>query len=301
MKKTAFDIVANQDLSGKTFLITGGYAGLGAISTEALLKAGARVVIAGRSAKTQADYEESRKGNAELKFSDEQLDASHTLDLGDLASVRDFALYIRENYQQIDCLLNNAGVMNTPPGKTKDGFEIQMGINVIGHFLLSKMLVEITKRQIWLSSKGHIRYGAPRIDLAAITEVDDNNYISRHRYQQAKLGDILLAKQFAKAYPHLKTAAVHPGGVKTNLGRYMTTMQKVKFVLKMPHVLWSMVEPEVGASTQVMVSILPEDELVNGAYYVDCKVAKEAESAKNMEDAQKLFDYCEKVTKAFQV
>ena len=301
MKKTAFDIVANQDLSGKTFLITGGYAGLGAISTEALLKAGARVVIAGRSAKTQADYVESLKTNTEINFSDEQLDASHTLDLGDLASVRDFALYIRENYQQIDCLLNNAGVMNTPPGKTKDGFEIQIGINVIGHFLLSKMLVEITKRQIWLSSKGHIRYGAPRIDLAAITEVDDNNYISRHRYQQAKLGDILLAKQFAKAYPHLKTAAVHPGGVKTNLGRYMTTMQKIKFVLKMPHVLWSMVEPEVGASTQVMVSILPEDELVNGAYYVDCKVAKEAESAKNMEDAQKLFDYCEKVTKAFQV
>ena len=301
MKKTAFDIVANQDLSGKTFLITGGYAGLGAISTEALLKAGARVVIAGRSAKTQADYVESLKTNTEIDFSDEQLDAGHTLDLGDLASVRDFALYIRQNYQQIDCLLNNAGVMNTPPGKTKDGFEIQMGINVIGHFLLSKMLVEITKRQIWLSSKGHIRYGAPRIDLAAITEVDDNNYISRHRYQQAKLGDILLAKQFAKAYPHLKTAAVHPGGVKTNLGRYMTTMQKIKFVLKMPHVLWSMVEPEVGASTQVMVSILPEDELVNGAYYVDCKVAKEAESAKNMEDAQKLFDYCEKVTKAFQV
>ena len=301
MKKTAFDIVANQDLSGKTFLITGGYAGLGAISTEALLKAGARVVIAGRSAKTQADYVESLKTNTEIDFSDEQLDAGHTLDLGDLASVRDFALYIRENYSQIDCLLNNAGVMNTPPGKTKDGFEIQMGINVIGHFLLSKMLVEITKRQIWLSSKGHIRYGAPRIDLAAITEVDDNNYISRHRYQQAKLGDILLAKQFAKAYPHLKTAAVHPGGVKTNLGRYMTTMQKVKFVLKMPHVLWSMVEPEVGASTQVMVSILPEDELVNGAYYVDCKVAQEAESAKNMEDAQKLFDYCEKVTKAFQV
>lgn len=301
MKKTAFDIVENQDLSGKVFLITGAYAGLGAINTQALLKANATVIITGRNPQAQAEFVKSLLEDPALHFEDDQIDASHTLDLGDLESVRDFALYIKKTYKQIDCLINNAGVMFTPPGKTTNGFETQMGINVIGHFLLAKMLVEITKRQVWLSSKGHIRFGAPRIDLEAITQVDANNYTSRLRYQQSKLGDILLAKQFAKQYPHLQAVSVHPGGVKTNLGRHMTFGQKFLFILKHPLMVMSMVEPEEGAATQVKVATLPDTELTNGAYYADCQVAEEAESAKNMEDAQKLFDYCDGVTKDYQL
>ena len=300
MKTTAYDIVKDQDLSGKVYLITGGYAGLGAISTKALLMAGAQVIITGRSATTQADFVKSLQDDTELSFDPAQLDASHTIDLGDLKSVQAFANYVKGTYDRIDCLVNNAGVMNTPPGKTKDGFEIQMGINVIGHFLLSKMLVDITYRQVWLSSKGHIRYGAPRINLDAITNIEQPAYIPRARYQQAKLGDILLARQFAKLYPHLKAVSVHPGGVKTNLGRHMTLGQKIKFVLTNPIIVMSMVSAEEGAATQVLVATLPDGELSNGAYYSDCKVTREAESARNMEDAKKLFDYCDEVTQAFQ-
>jgi len=300
MKTTAFDIIRDQDLSGKTFLITGGYAGLGAITTKALLMANAKVIITGRNAGAQSEFVKSLSEDPDLDFDDDQIDASRTLDLGDLESVKDFAFHIKGSYNQIDCLINNAGVMNTPPGKTKDGFETQMGINVIGHFLLAKILVEITKRQVWLSSKGHIRFGAPRIDLEAITNVDESTYIPRARYQQAKLGDILLAKQFAEQYPHLMAVSVHPGGVKTDLGRHMTTGQKIKFILTNPLIVMSMVSPEEGAATQVMVATVPDGKLSNGAYYADCKVTEEAESAKNMEDAKKLFDYCDKVTKAYQ-
>ena len=281
-------------------MITGGYTGLGAISTQALLMAKAKVIITGRSAKTQAEYVKSLKDNPDLNFEDSQLDASHTLDLEDLESVKTFANYVKGAYAKIDCLINNAGVMNTPPGKTKDGFETQMGINVVGHFLLSKILVEITQRQVWLSSKGHIRYGAPRIDIDAITNINEPKYIPRARYQQAKLGNILLAKQFAAQYPHLKAVSVHPGGVKTNLGRHMTTGQKIKFILTNPIIVMSMVSPEEGAATQVMVATVPVEELSNGAYYADCKMTDEAESARNMEDAKKLFDYCDDVTKEFQ-
>ncbi|MEL7003033.1 MAG: SDR family NAD(P)-dependent oxidoreductase [Bacteroidota bacterium] len=300
MKTTAYDIIENQDLGGKAFFFTGGYAGLGAINTKALLMANAKVIITGRSAKAQAEFVQQLRDDSELNYEDQQVDASHTLDLGDLESVKNFAYYIKENYNQIDCLINNAGVMNTPPGKTKDGFETQMGINVVGHFLLSKILVDITRRQIWLSSKGHIRFGAPRIDLEAITNVDEATYVPRSRYQQAKLGDILLAKQFAKQYPHLKAVSVHPGGVKTNLARHMTLGQKMKFILTNPFMVMSMVSPEEGAATQVMVSTIPDEELSNGAYYSDCKMTEEAQSARNMEDAKKLFDYCDKVTKAYQ-
>lgn len=300
MKTTAFDIVENHDLSGKVFLITGGYAGLGAINTKALLMAKATVIISGRNPQLQSDFAKTLREDPDINFEDHQLDASHTVDLGDLQSVADFALYIKKTHKQIDCLINNAGVMFTPPGKTKNGFETQMGINVIGHFLLSKMLVDITRRQVWLSSKGHIRYGSPRIELDAITEVDEANYISRRRYQQSKLGNILLAKEFTRRYPHMKAVSVHPGGVKTNLGRHMTTGQKIAFVLKNPFIVMAMVEPEEGAATQVMLAVLPDEELENGAYYADCKVARETESARNMEDAQKLFDYCDEVTKHFQ-
>lgn len=300
MKTTAFDIVKDQDLSGKVFLITGGYAGLGAVTVQALLLAKATVIVTGRSKSAQEEFGKSLVENPELNFDKKQLDVSHTLDLGYLASVRDFVNYILKAYKQIDCLVNNAGVMNTPAGMTKDGFEIQMGINVIGHFLLSKMLVGITKRQVWLSSKGHIRYGAPGIDYDAITAVDDATYIPRSRYQQAKLGNILLARQFARQYPHLTAYSVHPGGVKTDLGRYMSIGQKVKFVLQNPFIVMSMVEPEVGAATQVMLAIKPEEELTNGAYYSDCKVTKTAPSGEDMEDAKKLFEFCEEATKAFQ-
>lgn len=300
MKKTASDMIKHHDLNGKVFLVTGAYSGLGAITTQALLKAKAKVIIAGRNAKTQADFAQGLIDDKDVPFDPQQLDASHTLDLGDLTSVRDFAHYVKGAYDQIDGLINNAGVMYTPPGKTKDGFEMQMGVNVIGHFLLSKILAEITRRQIWLSSKGHTRLGAPRINLDQITKVDDRSYNPRLRYQQSKLGNILLAKQFAKEYPHLIAVSVHPGMVSTNLGRNISFVQKLTFILTNPLLVMNMKQPEEGAATQVMVAVMPESELVNGAYYADCRVTEEAESAKNMEDAKKLYDYCNEVTLAYQ-
>lgn len=298
MKNSVFQVVKGQNLSGKVFLITGGYSGLGAISTKALLSTDATVIIAGRSEKSQYEFVKSLQDDPITKLG--KIDASHTLDLGSLESVRNFAKYVKGKYTTIDCLINNAGVMFTPPGKTKDGFEVQFGTNVIGHFLLAKLLVDITKRQVWLSSKGHTRLGSPRIDFDAITKVNEVNYDKVFRYQQSKLGDILLAKQFDKLYSHLSAYAVHPGVLKTNLGRHMSIGKKLAFMIKNPIAIMTMKEPEEGAATQVMVAILPESELHNGAYYADCKVSEETESARNMEDAMKLFDYCDNATKSFQ-
>jgi len=300
MKKNAFDLVSDKDLSGKVYLITGAYSGLGAITTEALLRAKATVIIAGRNAQTQATFLHTLKQKPDLIFENQQVDIAHTLDLGNLASVRVFAHYIKETYAQVDCLINNAGVMFTPPGKTKDGFDLQFGTNVIGPFLLAKLLVDMTKRQVWLSSKGHTRLGAPRIDLEAITHIDESNYNTTLRYQQSKLGDILLAKYFHEQYPQLNAVSVHPGVVKTNLGRHMTIGKKLSFMLKHPLAVFSMKEPEEGAATQVMVATIPDVQLVGGAYYAECSVAKEAESARNMDDAKKLFEYCDRVTAKFQ-
>ncbi|MDX1959160.1 MAG: SDR family NAD(P)-dependent oxidoreductase [Leptospiraceae bacterium] len=311
--RTAGEIVKQFDVKGKVFLVTGAYSGLGAATTKALLTVGAKVIIAGRNQKLQDEFLESLK--KEIPSLDSNLvDGSLTLDLGSLASIKEFAFKIKSKYKQIDCLINNAGVMNTGYGITKDGFEVQMGTNVIGHFLLSKILVDITKRQVWLSSRAHNLIGvppgdnvhdnikAPRINLEIIKNVDEKNYDSWHRYQQSKLGDILLAKQFFLEYPHLKTCAVHPGVVKTNLGRHTSFFTLLKYLVRMITGKGNkIVTPEIGASTQTLCAIMPNEQLVNGGYYADCEITQEAEAAKVKEDAKKLYDYCNEVTKSFQV
>ena len=304
--ETAFEAVEGLDLTGKVYLITGAYSGLGAETTRALLSAGATVIVAGRNAKSQKNFAEGLTAGAG------QVDAEKTLDLGSLASVRDFARHIQARDETLDCLMNNAGVMNTPPGRTADGFEVQMGTNVIGHFLLAKLLAPRTKRQVWLSSRGHTLIGdppgdvhdlvrAPRINLDIIDTVDEQAYDSWHRYQQSKLGDILLAKQFLVEFDHLESCAVHPGVVRTNLSRHMSLGTILKY-------LWAsitcrgspLLTPEQGASTQTYCAVMPSEDLVSGAYYADCAVAEEAQSARNMDDAKRLYDYCDEVTRPFQ-
>lgn len=307
--KTATEAVRGRDLAGRTFLITGAYSGLGAATTKALLSAGARVIVTGRDGEAQQAFVRTLSAH----FEPGRIDGERTLDLGNLASVRDFGAHVRAKYDRIDALINNAGVMNTPAGKTVDGFEVQMGTNVIGHFLLAKLLVDITQRQVWLSSAGHALLGtypgphdvknAPRIDLDAITSVDPSTYDGWRRYQQSKLGDILLAKQFAAVYPLLKTCAVHPGVVRTNLGRHLSIWTMVKFLFRamtgepMPK------GPEEGARTQTWCAVMPDAELVSGAYYADAAVAveAEAEAARNMDDARRLYDFCDAATRKFQV
>lgn len=309
--KTALEVVQHQNLEGKVFLITGGYAGLGAESAKALLKAKAKVIIVGRNAKTQQKFVADLLNDKSLKISEKQIDAEQTMDLGDLESVSQFAKHIYHKYEQIDVLMNNAGIMATPAGKTKDGFEIQMGTNVIGHFLLAKILAPKTKRQVWLSSAGHLLVdeypgkqsieNAPSIDIEAITNVDANNYHSWRRYQQSKLGDILLSKQFIKEFPGLYSYSVHPGTNQTNLGKHISFWNKLKMIPKMITGQIKIKKPEEGAATQVYCSVASVIELENGAYYADCQLEPSAKSSHNAEDAKKLFDYCNRVTKKYQL
>ena len=302
----ALEAVKGMDLSDKVFVVTGAYSGLGAATTQALLTAGATVVTTGRSKEAQQEVADGLRTSGQ--FDPSQIDATHTLDLANLASARDFARYVEATYETVHGLINNAGVMNTPAGTTADGFEIQMGTNVIGHFLVAKILAERTQRQIWLSSRGHAINGtppfghdlerAPRIDLEAITQMDERDYKGWQRYQQSKLGAILLAKQFPLEYPGLEACSVHPGIVQTNLGRHTSIWSFLKFAVAMPFGGERPVKAEVGARTQTMCAVTTA--LETGAYYVDCAPSETAECAQNMDDAKRLYDYCDDATSAFQ-
>jgi NAD(P)-dependent dehydrogenase (short-subunit alcohol dehydrogenase family) len=280
-------------------------------TVRALLKVGSKhIVIGGRNSKFQEEFVAKLKEEQGDAFdTDTQVDGSHTIDLADLQSVKDFGNYVAATYPTIDCLICNAGVMNTPASVTKDGFEQQMGVNVIGHFLLSKLLANQTKRQVWVASYGHTLMGGPRIDIDAIRNFSvDAPYDSFRAYQQSKLGNILLAKEFQKRYsPALETVSLHPGCIFTSLYRETGILDAVKVTASMlPSVILgnvSQVFPKqttAGASTTVTCATLPSAQLVPGAYYSNCDVAAENEAAKNDEDAAALFEYCEEVTKTFQ-
>jgi NAD(P)-dependent dehydrogenase (short-subunit alcohol dehydrogenase family) len=141
-----------EDIHGKVFVVTGCYSGIGVETTKALLAVGGKVVIGGRN----KDLLEEFTAQMKKDYTEEQVD-SCVIDLEDLESVQSFAKYVlaNENYKDI-IVICNAGVMNAPKGLlTKSGFDSQMGVNVVGHYLLCKILADVTARQVWVSSLGH--------------------------------------------------------------------------------------------------------------------------------------------------
>jgi NAD(P)-dependent dehydrogenase (short-subunit alcohol dehydrogenase family) len=150
------------------------------------------------------------------------------LDLSSLASVRDAANVVNTTTDRLDILMNNAGIMATPPGTTKEGYEIQFGTNHVGHALLTRLLLpklEATAEQpgsdvriISLSSAGHQL--APKGGLLLDAVHSETGSIGTvARYGQSKLANILYSNELAKRYPKIRCISVHPGSVDTGLKR----------------------------------------------------------------------------------
>ncbi|MGX7728191.1 oxidoreductase [Rhodococcus sp. 2H158] len=199
---------------GRTFVVTGANSGLGEVAARALGAAGARVVLACRNvAKGEAVAREIGP-NAQVR----------RLDLADLASVREFAAGVDE----VDVLVNNAGVMAVPLRRTADGFEMQIGTNHLGHFALTALLRErVTDRVVTMSSGMH-RIG--RIDL------DDLNWEHRRydrwlAYGQSKLANRLFTHELQRRLTEQRSpvvaVAAHPGYSSTNLQSHTESIQDV--------------------------------------------------------------------------
>ena len=207
-------------LKGKTAIVTGSNTGIGFETALDLYQKGARVYVASRNEEKALNAIERMKaqgGAGELIY-------CH-LDLANLSSIKTFADKILHNETHLDLLVNNAGIMIPPPQKTEDGFEIQFGVNFIGHFALTGHLfnlLESTKgsRVVTLSSIAH---------RGAVIDFDnfrlEKEYNSWREYGQSKLADIIFALEFEKrlrsnGYQILSLAA-HPGFSKTDLQKYM--------------------------------------------------------------------------------
>jgi NAD(P)-dependent dehydrogenase (short-subunit alcohol dehydrogenase family) len=202
---TAFSTADIPDMSGRSVIVTGANSGIGRAAARALAAAGARVVLAVRDTSKGQAAAASMAGQTEVR----------ALDLARLASVRDFAAGWQGD---VDVLINNAGVMVPPFGRTTDGFELQFGTNHLGHFALTNLLLErITGRVVTVSSNGH-RIG--RIDFDDLN-CERKPYRAWLAYGQSKLANLLFTAELqrrltAAGSPVLATAA-HPGYAATNL------------------------------------------------------------------------------------
>lgn len=208
------------ELSGKTAIVTGSNTGLGFETALDLYQKGAKVYVACRDEEKGLDAIERMKAIS----SGGELIYAH-LDLASLSSIKVFAEKVIATENRLDLLVNNAGVMIPPPSKSEDGFELQFGVNFIGHFALTGHLFNLLEstigsRVVTLSSIAH---------RGAIIDFDnfrlEKPYNNWREYGQSKLADLIFALEFEKRLKNngcqLMSLAAHPGFSKTDLQKYM--------------------------------------------------------------------------------
>jgi NAD(P)-dependent dehydrogenase (short-subunit alcohol dehydrogenase family) len=199
------------DQAGRTVILTGANSGIGFAAAHALAAKGAHVVLAVRDPETGEAAAQKIPGSTEVR----------ELDLADLASVRAFA----DGWAgPVDLLINNAGVMMPPAGKTIDGFETQLGTNHLGHFALTNLLLtHITDRVVTVSSNGH-RFG--NIDFGDL-QWERKAYNPARAYGQSKLANLLFTSELQRclsaAGSSVTATAAHPGYAVTNLQRHVAS------------------------------------------------------------------------------
>ena len=280
---TTDEVLDGVNLSGKRVLVTGASAGLGVETARALAAHGAEVVGAARDlnkaegATKQVRADAANGGQLELV----------ALDLASLASVRACADALLAAGKPFDLVIANAGVMACPKGQTADGFETQFGTNHLGHFVLVNRIASLFKpgsRLVNLSSAGH-RFSD--VDL------DDPNfertpYTEFGAYGRSKTANILFAVEFDRRHKAngVRATAVHPGGIQTELGRYMTPEVRQQLADRLDARIraageqafrWKSI-PQ-GAATSVWAGVVASADEVGGRYCEDCHVAEVVDDA----------------------
>ncbi|XP_071400165.1 dehydrogenase/reductase SDR family member 13-like [Centroberyx affinis] len=282
------------EMTGKTVIVTGGNSGIGKATARHLARRGARVVLACRS-----------RGRAEAAISEIKQETSRSdvvfmqLDLGSLKSVRSFAENFLKTESRLDLLINNAGLV--ADGRTEDGFGVEFGVNHLGHFLLTRLLLQRLQdggggRVVTLSSMAH-RWG--RIDFQALA-ASGHLGTGRHSWQffraycSSKLCNVLFTQELARRLEGSAVTcySVHPGIVRTELSRHVSLWQKV-FIEPVARLLF--LDPEAGAQTTLHCALQEGLEPLSGRYFSCCAEQEVGAAAKDAAAARRLWDVSEKL------
>ena len=274
---TTEDVLSGVNLKGKRMLVTGVSAGLGVETARSLAAHGGQVVGAARDLnKAQSATEQVRNDAAANGGSFDLVE----LDLANLKSVRACADRLLAKGEAFDVVIANAGVMATPFGHTADGFETQFGTNHLGHFVLINRIASLIRdggRLINLSSAGH-RYSNVDLDDPNFEHTPYEPFVA---YGRSKTANILFAVAFDKRHRDrgVRAAAVHPGGIRTELGRYAEPGRIEKVIEEINRQLaaqgkgpfqWKSI-PQ-GAATSVWAAVVARADEMGGQYCENCHV-----------------------------
>jgi NAD(P)-dependent dehydrogenase (short-subunit alcohol dehydrogenase family) len=290
------------DLSGKRVIITGGNTGLGYETAKELARKNAEVIIACRNlikGKEAVKRIKNEISNADLKVLQ--------LDLADLASIREFASDYTKNYNSLHILINNAGIMMVPYGLTKDGFESQFGVNHLGHFALTGLLLGLiiktpNSRVVNVSSLAH---KPGKIDFSDLKYKNGKGYKRIKAYSRSKLANLLFTYELQRYFKDKNVDAIavaaHPGTSETDLVRYIE--KKFMFLLFKPFIKLFGQNAAMGALPQLRAAV---DINVKGSEYYGPAGKRElsgapvlvrsSEASHNLSDAKRLWEISEKLT-----
>ncbi|TFK96602.1 NAD-P-binding protein [Pterulicium gracile] len=256
------------DLSDQVMIVTGGYTGIGYHTVKALLVKGAKVYIAGRN------KDKGEKAIAQLKQETNGKEALFLeLDLANLKSVQNAAAEFVRREGRLHVLFNNGGV-STPPVSdvTSDGYDLQFGTNVVGHFYFTKLLLPILLATAKTTTSGKVRVVSTSsmahlmgdLDFATFRDGPARKKKSTLMlYAQSKFGNVVLSNQLAKRYGDqgIVSTSLHPGILRTELGRHLSTIEQL--------LLSTMCyDPPYGALTQLWAGATDEGLKYNGMYLI---------------------------------
>ncbi len=290
---TAEEVTAGLDLSGKTYAITGANSGLGFETMRVLALRGAHVIGIARTMDKAQRACASVEGKTTPAF----------LDLAEFGSVVDCADAIRAMDTPLDGLICNAGIMALPERELVNGVERQFAVNHLGHFILVNQLMATVMaapqgRFVILSSRAHRRAPEDGIQFDDLA-FDRTEYAPWTAYGHSKLANALCSLELARRLSGTSTTSnsVHPGVIKTNLGRHLPWYMQAAGAL----FGWAfMKSTEEGAATQTYVATSPGLAGVNGYYFVDCNVDQDLTAAMRDEAmAARLWQVSEQLTRDY--
>jgi NAD(P)-dependent dehydrogenase (short-subunit alcohol dehydrogenase family) len=278
-KSTTEEVLARVNLNGRRILVTGVSAGIGVETARALVAHGADVVGAVR------DLEKAKRATTEVRKAAAETGASFELielDLASLKSARDAADKLVADGRPFDVIIANAGVMATPFSMTMDGFEMQFGTNHLGHFVFVNRIAKLIKdggRLVNLSSAGHRFSDVDLID----PNFETTPYEPFVAYGRSKTANILFAVEFDRRHRSrgVRATAVHPGGIATELARYMPEGAMAAWLEQVQEQRAAAGEPPFefksvpqGAATSVWAGVVAPADEVGGKYCEDCHVGE---------------------------
>ena len=290
------------DLTGKVIIITGANSGIGYEAAKEFARKGAQITLASRN------LDKAQSALNQIQSDIPEINAEILkLDLASLKSVHEFMETFKTKYDRLDVLLNNAGIMMVPYGKTSDGFERQFGTNHLGHFALTGLLIDLLlktpgARVVNISSNAH---HFDEMDFSNLMYENGEGYSAQKAYGRSKLANLLFTYELQRRFNEIEVdtiaLAAHPGISNTNLAEHI--FKRWRLNILQPLMGLMLQSAAMGALPGIRAAV---DSSVSGGQYFGPDDSKERsgypvvvlsnEASHNLEDALQLWDVSEKLT-----